>query len=355
MNKFEQAYEAAKTALKSPMAGDLESHRSDLAALLADGGPQAAKKESLTRLRSRIELGAVAAKKGGAASKTAGEATYICESAGAKDTAGKGKRAATLKMLRHMYHGQSAGGAAIWVYSPPVAFDKWVFDKVSTDNDADIIAKLTVDATEVYSKHHQKIMVSAISEAKRIASNAALKVETPNDTTKALVRQYFTDAADAEITDICKTLKKGYSKIAAGLGSSSLVISDEPGDRLGGGWKDWAFIYSTEAMKVIYLQNAWLKKADEATPDNSGPLHRCARTVIHEMSHKECRTEDVCYAWEGLKPDGALTGAYALHNADSWAYFAIDVNGLLTGPDASNATMKNVNTRCTPSKTLTVS
>ena len=47
------------------------------------------------------------------------------------------------------------------------------------------------------------------------------------------------------------------------------------------------------SFKVIYLQNAWLKKADEASPDNSGPLHHCARTVIHEMSHKECRTEDV--------------------------------------------------------------
>ncbi len=354
MEKFEQAYAAAKTALKSPLAGDLESHRSDLRALLADGGPTPAKKGSLVNLRERLELGAAGKKSKGAGSKIAGEAQYIAESAGAKDAPGKGKRAATLKMLRHFYHGQSSGGAAIWVYSPPVAFDKWVFDKVTTDKDADIIKQLSVKAEEVYSKQHRKIMVDAISQARRIASNAALKVENPGKETVALVRQYFTDTADADITDICKTLKSGYSKIAGGLGSSSLVISDEPGDRLGGGWKDWAFIYPSEAMKVIYLQNAWLKKASEATPDNSSPLNRCARTIIHEMSHKECRTEDVCYGWEGLKPDGKLTGAYALHNADSWAYFAVDVNGLLTGADASNATMKNINFRRVPAKTLTV-
>jgi hypothetical protein len=179
-------------------------------------------------------------------------------------------------------------------------------------------------------------------------------VETPNERTTNLVKQYFTDGGNADIKDTLAALAKGYKKIAAGLGSSSLVISDEPGDRLGGGWKDWAFIYPSEKMKVIYLQNAWLKKADEASADNASPLHRCARTIIHEMSHKECRTEDVVYGPRGLKPHGALTGTYALHNADSWAYFAVDVNELLKGGDAANATKNCTGIRAAPAKTLTV-
>ncbi|WP_209426919.1 M35 family metallo-endopeptidase, partial [Pararhodobacter sp. SW119] len=238
--------------------------------------------------------------------------------------------------------------------SPPVAFDKWIFDKLAQDDDGHIATNLGVEPTEVYSPAQRKVMIEAISEARRICTNAALKVESPDDAAKALLRQYFTDATNTDLTDICVTLAKGYKKIAAGLGSSSLIISDEPGDRLGGGWNDWAFIYPSEDMKVIYLQNAWLKKADEATPDNSSPLHRCARTIIHEMSHKECRTEDICYGPKGLKPNGALTGAHALHNADSWAYFAVAVNGLLTGPDAANATKKNVAIRNTPSRQLTL-
>lgn len=355
MNKFEQAYAAANEALKTQLTGELETNRSDMRALLADGGPKDVKKAVLERIRERLELEATTARiSRKAGSKREGEAQAINAAAGSKDAPGKGKKAATLKLLRHLYHGHKSGGASIWVYSPPVIYDKWVYDKITSDNDASIVAVLNQDLTEVYSKEQRKVMVDAISEARRIASNAVLKVETPNTRTNNLVRQYFTDGGDTGIDDILTTLAKGYKKIAAGLGSSSLVISDEPGDRLGGGWKDWAFIYPSEKMKVIYLQNAWLKKADEASADNSSPLHRCARTIIHEMSHKECRTEDVVYGPRGLKPHGDLTGEYALHNADSWAYFAVDVNELLNGGDGANATKNCTGIRKVPDRELTV-
>ncbi|MFP7672040.1 M35 family metallo-endopeptidase [Marivita sp. S0852] len=335
MNKFEQAYKAAKDALKTPLIGDVEQLRSDMSALLVDGGPSDTKKEVLDKVRTEISQ---KAKKSSFVFGKVGEASVITNAAGAKDAHGKRKKAATLKMFRHLYHGSKIGGASIWVYSPPVAYDKWIFDMFSSDSDDDIKKTLKKRKDEVYSAHHRKIMVDAISEAKRVASNAVVKLDTKSEETVDLVNQYFTDSGSTYDTDdIIKTLTKGYKKIAAGLGSSSLVISDEPGDRLSGGWKDWAFIYTAEQMKVIYLQNAWLQKADEATADNSGPLHRCARTIIHEMSHKELSTEDVVYGPRGLKPNGTLTGAYALHNADSWAYFAIDVNGLLTGPGKQNA------------------
>ncbi len=204
MNKFQQAYEAAQDALKLPLSGDLKSYRSDLRALLAAGGPASAKRESLNMLRNRIELGAVTHAKSSGKGKTKGEALYICASAGG--SGGKAKRAATLKMLRHLYHGQSAGAAAIWIYSPPAAFDKWIFDKLAQDDDGDIAANLGVDPKEVYSVSQRKVMVEAISEAKRIAINAALKVETPNAAAKKLLRQYFTDTANADLTDICDTL-----------------------------------------------------------------------------------------------------------------------------------------------------
>lgn len=352
MYKFEEAYEAARTALQSKFQGDLEKKRADIRALFAVDGPNDGKKDVPDAVRKQIEDDA---KKSWYLLWSVGEPKAVAQAAGTKGEIGKRKRAATIKLLLHFYHGRKTGGASIWVYSPPVAYDKWVFDKFASDSDTDIEKVAGVSGKEVYSKEQRAVMLDAITEARRIASNAALKVETPNTTTTALVEQYFTDSAGTyDSAKICETLTKGYKKIAAGLGSSSVIISDEPGDRLGGGWKDWAFIYPSEKMKVIYLQNAWLKKADEATADNSSPLHRCARTVIHEMSHKECRTEDVVYGPKGLKPHGDLTGAHALHNADSWAYFAVDVNGLLTGPDAGNATKDCTGIRATPSKTLTV-
>ncbi|GAA5167602.1 hypothetical protein GCM10025770_26530 [Viridibacterium curvum] len=124
-------------------------------------------------------------------------------------------------------------------------------------------------------------------------------------------------------------LATGYMKIAAACNDSSVVISDEPDDRNTGGWKDWAFIYTAESMSVIYLQGAWLAKAGEVAPSNQSPLYRCARTIIHELSHKQVSTEDIVYGPKGLKPEGStvLTPEYALHNADSWADFCGDVLG----------------------------
>lgn len=352
MNKFEEAYKAAKDALTTAFVGEMEKQRGDMSALLGADGPNEAKKAVLNKVRRAIATDSLERRY---IFWTAGEARAITNAAGAKDSHGKRKKAATIKLFRHLYHGSKIGGASIWVYSPPAAYDKWVFDMFTSDDDSSIMKVLNKKNEEVYSEHHRKIMVDAISEAKRVASSAVTKLDAKSAATKKLVEQYFTDGdAEYDVDDIMTKLSKGYKKIAAGLGSSSLVISDEPGDRLGGGWKDWAFIYTTEAMKVIYLQNAWLKKADEASPDNSGPLHRCARTIIHEMSHKELKTEDVVYGPKGLKPKGDLTGAHALHNADSWAYFAIDVNGLLSGPGKGYAVKDCTGIRAVPKRELTL-
>lgn len=331
MDRFSQAFSAARASLNTALAGDTEKLRSDLKSLVAPGGPDPAQKEVLTKLRTAL------------AGATPGqEAAAIVTASGPGNK--PGERAATLKMLRHFYHGQTAGAAAIWVYSPPKEYTKWIHDEVPADGVPQITSALSKNLTEVYSREDQAVMVQAIGVAHDIAINAALKIEGKSAETNALLKQYFSDETTTPeaLTEAGKTLAKGYKKIAAGLASSSLVISDEPIDRNGGGWKDWAFIYPSEAMKVIYLQGAWVSKANEVTPSNMSPLYRCARTIIHEMSHKECNTDDVVYGPKGLKPEGSanLTGAYALMNADSWAYFAVDVCDFLTGPDATNATTK---------------
>ena len=187
--------------------------------------------------------------------------------------------------------------------------------------------------------------------------DAVTKLGEENAATKAVVARYFgTDLmTTGQMKTTIDTLRQGYQKIANACNSSAVIISDEPGDRNGTGWEDWAFIYTTEAMRVIYLQNAWLKKAGQSTPSNASPLFRCARTVVHELSHKELSTEDVVYGPKGLKVQGsnALTADYALHNADSWAYFSMDVTGNLTGPDAVNGATACSAIRAVPARTLT--
>jgi len=59
------------------------------------------------------------------------------------------------------------------------------------------------------------------------------------------------------------------SKIANVCNLPQLVFSDEPIDRSGGGWKDYAFVDSTETLNVLYAQGAFLKAA--------GSTGRCAQ------------------------------------------------------------------------------
>ena len=355
MNKFSQAYLAARTALgDDAFAGAVAKQRAQLLTLMADGGPAAAQSNHLGKLRQALktaQYSLVAAGKPMAAGAQA-----IIDAAGTG--AGKAERAATVKMLKHLYHTKSAGGQAVWVYSPPKAYAKWIFDEVAGADDPKLKAVLAQPEDEVYSETQRSVMSDALQTARKVCLDAVAKLGEPTTATLTIVRRYFgnTGSSADQLNTAAATLRGGYQKIANACNASTVIISDEPGDRSGTGWEDWAFIYTAETMRVIYLQNAWLTKAAEATPSNQTPLFRCARTIIHELSHKEVSTEDVVYGPRGLmvQGSGALTADYALHNADSWAYFAMDLTGNLTGPDATNGITACTAIRAVPTRVLTV-
>ncbi len=359
MNKFSEAYHAAQDVISnSELSSVLEKLRKTrLKPLMAEAdGPLTSEASALDKLREALELekrSLTSTVKGLTPDKASAKA--IINAIGTSPN--KQVRAATLKLLKHLYHGISSGGQVIWVYSPPKVYTKWIFDEVDGVSDTVLETVLAKTQDEVYSVTQRAVMCSAIQEARTVALSVVAKMGTPDVAAKGVVKQYFGDSTttDIKLGEIMTTLSSGYQKIANACNSSKIIISDEPIDRNGGGWKDWAFIYNAESMKVIYLQNAWLTKADEITPSNQSPLYRCARTIIHELSHKELSTEDIVYGPKGLKPEGSgsLTADYALHNADSWAYFAVDVLGYLTGPDKSNGSKVNSAILKVPARTLT--
>jgi Lysine-specific metallo-endopeptidase len=356
VNKFSEAFAAARDAVNNgDFTGAFQTLKPKFVLLLGSDGPVAAQSKCLENLRFTIkskkwEL--VSAGKGVSADRAG--AQVIVAAAGAAHK--KPERAATLKMLRHLYHVKTTGGQVIWVYSPPVAYSKWIFDEVAGASDV-ALETVLMKEDEVYTEQQQSVMAAAVQEARKFCIDVMAKLGTPDAATTAVVKRYFGNASTATnlLTDTMTTLRSGYQKIANACNSGSIVISDEPGDRTSGGWKDWAFVYSVETMSVIYLQGAWLEKADQVSPSNQGPLHRCVRTVIHELSHKVVSTEDIVYGPKGLKPEGstALTPEYALHNADSWAYFAVDVLGYLTGTDKENGNKSTTAILKTPVRTLT--
>lgn len=355
MNKFSQAYQAAQCFVieVAPQDSAVDSVLlMRLRALLAsDDGPTTTDAVALDQLRSEINKVAATEKSSDVGGACAKAMIKMMPPVGANNTG-----VATLKFLKHLYCVKRTGGQAVWAYSPPKTYLKWIYDEVNLVPVRQLTNVLAMPEDEIFSSHHKEVMCDALQQTLTLALAAVAKLGTPNESTKAVVRQYFADGAtqDVALSGTMATLRAGFQAIAAVCHSSKVIISDEPIQRNGPGWRNWAFIYTLEEMNVIYVQNAWLNKADEVAPSNQSALYRCTRTMIHELSHKAVGTEDIAYGPKGLSPNGsaALTAEFALHNADSWAYFAMELAGLLTGPDLANGRKINSAILKTPTRSL---
>ena len=251
-----------------------------------------------------------------------------------------GERAAALKMLSHLYRAQQRGAQDVWVYAPPMAYSRWVFEEFSGTEDQ-IRGRLEQD-DEVYSPADRKTMCAALAQALKWSLDAVAKLGSRTPAVKALVTTWFADqtTTEAEITAAITKLLFGFKKIAAAANSNVLIFSDEPMDRNSlvnpetyeHGWDAYAFVRTEERMNVVYLQNAFLKAGA------TGKMWMCALTIIHELSHREAGTEDEMYDHDGLKPDKKrFPHRKAINNADSWAYFATDLAGMLGAPEKAKA------------------
>lgn len=239
------------------------------------------------------------------------------------------ERAATLKMLWHLYRAQRRGGQDVWVYSPPKAYATWIFSEIAGDQAA-YKPKLAL-TEEVYTWQDFDVMCDALGHALACTQKAVAKLGAPDAGTTELVKRWFADedTTDEQITKAVQTLLAGFKKISAVLNSNQLVFSDEPLDRNKGGWKDWAFVRPTEKMDVVYIQGAFLKAGG-----STGRLWICVETIVHEVSHRAVGTDDNRYDFKGLKPSKAtLPYDKALNNADTWGYFSVDLAGMLTDGD----------------------
>jgi hypothetical protein len=262
--------------------------------------------------------------------------------ASADTTGSVADRAAALKMLAHLYQEMNRGGQDVWIYAPPKAYTTWIFDEIkgSADN---MKTKLAAN-DEVYSGADRTVMVSALDQARKWSLDAVTKLAAADAATKGVVKRWFADAdtSDADLTNAMTTLKDGYKTIANLCSSSRLVFSDDPIDRVKVydkkknkvGWDDWAYVKTSEKMDVVYIQGAFLKAGA------TGKIWKCALTIVHELSHREVKTDDIMYDYQGLKPDKAkFPHKKALKNADSWGYFATDLAGCLAETDR-NSTLK---------------
>lgn len=259
-----------------------------------------------------------------------------CKSGDNKGTVAE--RAAALKMLSHIYEDMERGGQTVWIYSPPKAYKKWVFDEIKGPDDAKIKVSLG-ETDEVYSFSDRQLMVNALAVARKWSMDAQVKLVAGDAATKTMVRRWFADEKtnDAQLTAIVAKLLAGFKKIANKANSTHLIFSDDPIDRRKiynkktgeVGWAANAFVYPEESMDVLYIQGGFLDNAA------SGRLWRCAVTIVHELSHREANTDDIRYG--KLTPHHKrFPSAMALRNAANWGFFPADLAGALADADRSD-------------------
>ncbi len=328
MSTFSEAYGKARDTLQTKKySKDWQAFidtEAKLKLVLGVDCPDVNHGDSLDKLRSRLEKAARGGIKGFLIGSGLDDVIIAASKEDDKDTRIADK-AASLKMLKHLYLQRKIGSQDIWIYSPPKSYKKWVFDEIKGD-DRSSKSKLTQEK-EVYSAGERIVMCDALQEAAAWCQKVGVKLA--DGSADALVRDWFMDSAATpqNMTEALDTLKSGFKALDNACRSGQLVFSDEPGDRNNGGWKDWAFVYKSEAMKVLYLQGAFIKAG------NSGNKTMCALTIIHELTHKLLNTNDHKYDYAGLKPSAAFPFAKALDNADTWGYFAADVAGMLSKSD----------------------
>jgi len=236
-------------------------------------------------------------------------------------------RVASVKMLRHLDLVKVRGGQEVWVYSPPKKYTEWLYDEYKGLGKASLEYWSDM-RSEVYSKEDKKAMGEAVQIANNWCMQCLAKLGAPDTTTKAVIKRWFlgSGAGDDQVARTARELLSGFRKIAKVLNGHKLVLSDEPIDRNGGGWKDYAFVYKSEKLDVIYVQKATLDAA------KGSEMWDAALTIVHELSHRELGTDDHRYGDDGGKlgpsaGSGALSEAQAITNADNWGYFSADLNG----------------------------
>ena len=323
MERFSQAYKTCRKVFDGGKFADdwqkFLTKEANIGALLGSHGPNPRHASGLDKLRARI-LATPDGKRGAALTAAA---------TNAKGGGSITDRVASLKMLWHLYLESERGGQQVWIYSPPVDYTTWVFDEIT--GGATTYEPKVDKLTEIYTEDQRKVISTALAQALRAANGAVSKLGSPAPATLAMLRTWFADedTTDAQLKVAARKLLAGFKKIANVCNSNHLIFSDEPIDRSGGGWKDYAFVDPTETLNVVYAQGAFLRAAG-----STGRVWLCVETIVHELSHRVAKTDDFAYDNTGLLPSKTgITFSHAIRNADSWGYFCVDLAGMLADAD----------------------
>jgi hypothetical protein len=258
------------------------------------------------------------------------------------------KRAAALKLLRHLHLVRQRGSHKLWILSLARSFNDWPSEALKGANMARL-RLLMNDSSDWFSDDDKKHLSECTHEALKWVQKALiLLAEAVNGKDKAaapglaMVKLWFCDATASadDIKAAAKTLQAGFKKIQGVLGSGRLLLTDHPEVRGATTGPNAGFLASEafvkgarEAMDVVYIESAFFSSSNTLKG-----LVNWTRILVHELSHRELATVDKFYSWQGMGPNASgFPTADALVNADSWAFFCVDAAGQMTATERTKA------------------
>ena len=319
-----------------PSLGGWVPVRADSRLMVVHNGYNVEKYKASEALRKRVAAASEKNVKPAATMLAAAGVTSLPSSGSKSIPSGVACRVAALEMLRHLWLIKKSGSHKLWVLSLPESYRDWPAADLA-GKDYDNISNRLNDESSHFGEDDRKHLSQATQNGLKWVQKAMTVTANPKKKGNLdVVKRWFSDenSTDEDMQAAAATLNAGLKKIAGVIKSTFLLITDMPLDR-GNPTKAStnAFVFSSEKIDVIYVEAAFFSNADMFKD-----LKNWTRIVVHELSHRACKTEDHRYRHNkaGLKPSAAdpkFTAAKALENADSWAMFCMDCSGEMVQGD----------------------
>jgi hypothetical protein len=357
--KFRSEYDVAREVLASAEAfeTDWQPVVAQLVRLMGRDGFDVGRADALDELRRRVTHGGGVER----VDETEGLLRAVRQGAdGGLVSDDARRRAAALKLLRHVYLESHWGGRGVWIVALPPAFTDWPSSQFA-DTAANVagVRLLLAGCGEHFDVRERRWLGAATQQGMGWCQRAAVvladarrpRTSAPaeRERARALVRRWFAEpgAAEAVVDRLVATLARGFKDIVAALNRGRFVITDWVPLRAASTGLEaeflrteaFAFRSRSEGMDVVYVEGAFF---DDVAGNVLRGQANWTRILVHELSHLVCGTHDVNdgqsrYAWAGIGPHAGYPSGAAIRNADNWAFFAADCAGALTAGQRGTA------------------
>lgn len=320
-----------------PSSGDWKGIIEDTKLLVVSDGFNVAKYKACEAIRKAVSAGDKKNVKPVATMLTGAGLTELPSHASAAIPEAVARRVSALETVRHLWLLKKSGNHRVWVLSLPEGYQDWPQTDLAGKDYGGIGSRLN-DKTSHFSASDRKHLSDATQEGLKWVHKAMIVAASPKEKKHmAILKRWFADANSTDDTMVAaaETLNAGLKKISTRIKSTFLLFTDMPKDRSDPATANTnAFVFKDhDSLDVVYIEPAFFKEGDLFRD-----LKNWARIVVHELSHREGKTEDYRYRHHasGLKPDkddANFNAARALANADSWAMFCMDCGARMSKGD----------------------